>query len=44
MVGFYISIGWPNNCFDRQIVKFQKSQVLRVADGWDQTTIYLGHV
>ena len=44
MVGFYISIGWPNNCFDGQIVKLQKSQVLGVADSWDQTTIYLGHV
>ena len=43
MVGFYISIGWENNCFDSQIAKFQKSQILGAADGWCQITIYLRH-
>ena len=42
MVGFYISIGWSNNCFDDQVVKFQKSQFLGAADYQSLTTIYLG--
>ena len=42
-VGFYISKGWKSNCFDDQIVKFLKSQMLGMADGWGQMTIYLGH-
>ena len=43
MVGCYISKGWQSNWFDQQIVKFLKSQILGVADGWGQMTIYLGH-
>ena len=34
MVGCYISKGWQSNWFDQQIVKFLKSQILGVADGW----------
>ena len=36
MVGFYKSIGWQNSCFNGQIVKFGKSQILGVADDWGQ--------
>ena len=42
MVGFCVSEGWKGNCFDEQIVKFLKFQLLGEADGSSQMTIYSG--
>ena len=36
--------GCSNNCFDGQILKFQNSCSLGVADGFGQMTIILRHI
>ena len=44
MAVFYTSVEWQNHCFDWWIVKFQKFQILGVADDWGKTILMLCYI
>ena len=44
MVMIYTSTECENDCFEEQIMKTQKRNILRVGDQWDKTVIILDHL
>ena len=44
MVMIYTSTECENDCFEEQIMKNQKRNILRVGDQWDKTVIILDHL
>ena len=44
MIMIYASIECENDCFECQIVKNEKFQILGVVDQWDKAIIILDHM